>query len=210
MRHLNQREHFSNGPALLVFFTDVRYERQVHDIHIAAFYLDPVNRTIPLDDHSNQRILKFFQQCARSEEEANVMHTHFALWREQLTPFEKGAFCWKFADKGAREFWVSTINRTKALGILCNRLFSTPANSVPSERSFSTQNYLHTKTRNSLRSDRVDKLTYIYMNSRVFDERTEGDQDILTAEEEEQLDEDMDIEDVEFEELEDEDVEFEE
>ena len=205
----------SNGLALLVSFTDVRYERQVHDIHIAAFYLDPVNRTIELDDHSNQRILKFFQQCARSEEEANVMHTHFALWREQLTPFEKGAFCWRFVGDGPREFWVSTINRTKALGILCNRLFSTPANSVPSEHSFSTQNYIHTKIRNKLKPDRVNKLTYIYMNSRVFDERTEGNQHILTADEEEQLDEEMDVEDDEFEEESDvefefQDVEFEE
>jgi hypothetical protein len=140
------------------------------------------------------------------------MHTHFALWREQLTPFEKGAFCWKFAGKGAREFWVSTINRTKALGILCNRLFSTPANSVPSERSFSTQNFIHTKIRHKLKPDRVDKLTYIYMNSRVFDGRTEGNQHILTADEEEQLEEEMDDNDVDSEDVEfedDEDVEFE-
>ena len=134
------------------------------------------------------------------------MHTHFSLWREQLTLFKKSAFCWKFTGKGAREFWVSTINRTKALGILCNRLFLTPANSVPSERSFSSQNYIHTKIRSSLKPDRVDKLTYIYMNSRVLDARKEDNQHILTVDEEEQLEEEMmqkitDVEDVEFEEL---------
>ena len=145
--------YFSNGLTLL-FFTNTRYERQVHDIHIATFYLDPVNHTIELDDYSNQRILQFFKKCARSEEEAAVMHTHFSLWREQLTPFEKSAFCWKFEGKSAREFWVSTINRTKALGILCNRLFSTPVNSVPSKHSFSTQNYIHTKIQSSLKPDR--------------------------------------------------------
>ena len=194
--------YFSNGLTLL-FFTDTRYERQVHDIHIAAFYLDPANRTIELDDYSNQRILRFFKKCSRSEEEATVMHTHFSLWREQLTPFEKSAFCWTFEGRGAREFWVSTINRTKALGVLCNRLFSTPANSVPSERSFSTQNYIHTKIRSSLKSDRVDKLTYIYMNSRVLNAK-EGNRHILTVDEEEQSEEEMiqkiDVEDVEFEE----------
>ena len=108
-----------------------------------------------------------------------------------MTPFEKGSFCWKFAEKGAREFWVSTINRTKSLGMLCNSLFSTPANSVPSERSFSTQNYIHTKIRNSLKPDRVDKLTYIYMNSRVFNAIKEDNQHTLTVEEEEQLKEEM-------------------
>ena len=154
---------------------------------------------IELDDYNNKRILTFFQTCAPSHEEANLMHTHFSLWREQLTPFEKGALCWKFAGKGAREFWISTINRSKALSILCNLLFSTPANSVPSERVFSTQNYIHTKTRNSLKPDRVDKLTYIYMNTRVFD----GKKQVLTADEEEQWEEEMvetDVEDIEFEE----------
>jgi hypothetical protein len=104
-----------------------------------------------------------------------------------------------FVGKEVREFWISTINRTKALGVLCNRLFSTPPNSVPSECAFSAQNYIHTKTRNSLKPDRVDKLTYIYMNSCVFDGRTQ----ILTADEEEQLEEEiveMDDEDIEFEE----------
>jgi len=153
--------------------------------------LNPVNRTTELDDRSNQRIWRFFQKCARSEEEADIIHTHFSLWREQLTPFEKGSFCWKLAEKGAREFWVSTINRTKSLGMLCNSLFSTPANSVPSERSFSTQNYIHTKIRNSLKPDRVDKLTYIYMNSRVFNAIKEDNQHTLTVEEEEQLEEEM-------------------
>src|SRR5271169_2707759 len=102
------------------------------------------------------------------------MHTYFSSLREQLTPFEKDAFCWKFEGKEMREFWVSTINHTKALGILCNRLFSTLANFVPNERSFSTQNYIHTKIRNSLKPDHVDKLIYIYMNSRIFDVRKEG------------------------------------
>ena len=107
----------------------------------------------------------------------------------------------QFAGKGAREFWISTLNRTKALGTLCNRLFSTPANSVPSERSFSIQNYIHTKIRNSLKSDRVDKLIYIYMNSRIFDARKEDNKYILTINEKEQLEEEMmekmiDIEDL--------------
>jgi len=79
VRDLNQREHFSNGVTLYSFLsTDTRFERQVYDIHIAAFYLDPVNHTIDIDDYNNQRILKFFQKCARSEE-ANLIHTYFTL-----------------------------------------------------------------------------------------------------------------------------------
>jgi len=158
-----------------------------------AFYLNPINRTTPLSDYHNQRIMDFFKRCAQSDEEAFEMHMHFSLWRQQLTPFEKGAFCWKFEEKGAREFWISAINQSKALGILANRLFSAPANSVPSERSFSTQNYLHSKTRNRLKPDEVDKLIYIYMNSRVF-RKNDGTKDTLTVstlEEEELLEEEF-------------------
>src|SRR5579859_4408751 len=132
MREVNQREHFSNGNYDFLFVTDARFERQVHDIHIAAFYLDPVNRTIDLDDYNNQRILKFFQRCARSEEEANLMHTHFSLWREQLTPFEKGAFCWKFAGTGASfGYLLSIVQRLSAhFAIVCSQHRQTlfPAN----------------------------------------------------------------------------------
>jgi|SRR5579859_5963056 len=88
IQNLNQREYFSNGLNFL-FFTETRYERQVHDIHIAAFYLHPVNCTIELNDYSNQRILQFFKKCARSEEEANLMHTHFSLWREEEEKLEE-------------------------------------------------------------------------------------------------------------------------
>ena len=54
------------------------------------------------------------------------------------------------------------------------RLFRTPGNSVPSERSFSVQNAIHDKVRNRLLPTRTDKLICIYMNRRVLD-RQVGD-----------------------------------
>lgn len=138
---------------------------------------------------------KFFRQSANSIEEADTMYIHFSLWRRQLSPFDKGAICWDYVDHGAREFWVSAINRSSSLGRLGNRLYSTPANSVPSERSFSTQNFIHSKVRNCLKPERVNKLTYIYMNSRVF--RVKKEREIgfdlyeLTAEEEQQFEEEL-------------------
>lgn len=48
------------------------------------------------------------------------------------------------------------------------RLFSCLANSVPSERSFSHQNYIHNKVRNRLDQEVVDKLTFVYYNSRAL------------------------------------------
>jgi hypothetical protein len=39
---------------------------------------------------------------------------------------------------------------------------------VPCERAFSALNQLHTKTRNALTPERVDKLLYIQINSRTL------------------------------------------
>jgi hypothetical protein len=49
------------------------------------------------------------------------------------------------------------------------RLLHTPANSVPSERSFSTRNLVQDVKRNSLSPDVADRLCYIHINQRVLD-----------------------------------------
>jgi hypothetical protein len=49
------------------------------------------------------------------------------------------------------------------LSSFANRLMNTCANSVPSERAWSTINYIHSKTRNQLSVKRVDKLQFIYI-----------------------------------------------
>jgi hypothetical protein len=67
-----------------------------------------------------------------------------------------------------KEFWLMQFQHTKFLGKFGFRLFSTPGNSVPSERSFSFQNDIHNKSRNKLQSEKVNKLIYISMNSKVL------------------------------------------
>ena len=47
-------------------------------------------------------------------------------------------------------------------------MLHTLANSISCERAFSALNQLHTKTRNALTSERVDKLLYIQMNGRTL------------------------------------------
>jgi hypothetical protein len=55
------------------------------------------------------------------------------------------------------------------LAHLAVRIFETIANSVASERAFSTINLIVTKLRNRLGAKKADKLIYIYMNQRVLD-----------------------------------------
>ena len=47
---------------------------------------------------------------------------------------------------------------------MARRLFQTTANSLPSERTFSMMNYIHSDLRNRLTTQRVHKLQYIFVN----------------------------------------------
>jgi hAT family C-terminal dimerisation region len=137
------------------------------------------------------------------------LHTHFTLFNQSLTPFQQptlahphsGALCWNYKND-PRKFWIAAMHHAPVLGKLCNRIFQAPANSVPSERSFSTQNFLHSKARNRLDPIRIDKLTYIYMNSRVFRGKdsiidNHVDLETLTPEEAMELEDQLLQEDVE-------------
>jgi uncharacterized protein (DUF4415 family) len=56
------------------------------------------------------------------------------------------------------------------LAPLALRLYNSVANSVASERSFSTMNFVHSKTRNRLSAEKVNKLVYIQMNDSVLED----------------------------------------
>lgn len=154
-----------------------RYNRQVLDIHIVAYYLMPQTtlrdiqnvdfqaRAIPIN--FEQQIGKFFRRYSSSEEDAQVLIREFFCFRSQVHPFEPTRLCWAQADEPVK-FWDAAVGLTKFLGRIAVRLYSCPVNSVASERAFSVQNLIHTKTRNRLQSKTADKLAYIYTNGRVI------------------------------------------
>jgi hypothetical protein len=57
------------------------------------------------------------------------------------------------------------------LAKLATRVFHTLANEVPSERVFSAMKTLHSKTRNRLTEERVDKLLFIQINLRTLNRK---------------------------------------
>ncbi len=157
--------------------------------------MDPANAGIPVNQHNEARIYDFFTQIATSSTELEQLHTQFNLFNQSVSPFEQSALCWKYKSN-AQQFWISALIRAPALAKLGNRIFQCPANSVPGERAFSTQNFLHSKIHNHLSAERVDKLTYIYMNSHVFRAKDGNNENVvvnryslstLTAEEEMEL-----------------------
>src|SRR5436305_10545624 len=66
-------------------------------------------------------------------------------------------------------FWQMHYDDSKELYLLATRLLHTLANSVPSERSFSSMYILHSKSRNRSTVERVSKMLYIQV-----DRRTQG------------------------------------
>jgi hypothetical protein len=51
------------------------------------------------------------------------------------------------------------------LAPFAEKLMITYVNSVPSERAWSAMNYIHSKSRNRLSLEAVDKLLFIYINT---------------------------------------------
>ena len=64
---------------------------------------------------------------------------------------------------------AGSFNFCPELARLALRIFYTPSNLVPSERSFSTRNLIHDKKRNRLEAKRADKLSFIHVNKRILD-----------------------------------------
>jgi hypothetical protein len=65
---------------------------------------------------------------------------------------------------------MTTVRASRLLAQFALRLCHTVANVVASERAFSAWGLQHTKIRNRLDADRVDKLVYIRMNRRALSE----------------------------------------
>ena len=81
--------------------------------------------------------------------------------------FQQDQEAWAMAkDPGL--FWQMHYDDCKELYQLATRLLHTLANSVPSERSFSSMGILHSKSRNRLTVERVSKMLYIQVNRRTL------------------------------------------
>jgi len=173
--HLGMRK--MDYPNELILFMSVnndtgfaaRYRRQILPLHIAAYYLLPESRTKPIPENFDNQLLAFFRQYTSSEADFETLCYEFESFRAQESPFEYGRRCWTLS-KTPKLFWHAAMVHSTVLGKLGYRLFSTPCNSVASERAFSIQNLIHTKSRNQLKSETTNKLTYIYTNGRILDQ----------------------------------------
>jgi hypothetical protein len=143
-----------------------RYKCQIIPIHFVAFYLLPKNRQLNFDSNYQTQLFNFFTRYAKTEAEAIILREEYCSYISQMGPFSTTNPCWKHQEDPVGFWLVASVSFH--LDKLALRIFKAPCNSVPSEPAFSIQNLIHTKTRNQLRSEKVNKLTYIYINTRVL------------------------------------------
>ena len=143
-----------------------RYQTQTLDIHEVAYSLDPANQGMTIKPAMQARITGFLKKYAGDNERAFLtMEEAYFGFTNREGVFSVGGEIWQAKP---RTFWQHFRSSSPLLAGLAVRVFSTPATSVPSERSFSTMGYIVNKQRNKVGTSKMDKSVYIYMNSRAL------------------------------------------
>lgn len=154
-----------------------RFDVQTDDIHYMAFALDPAT-TDPkhhlLTTDIVRRAHNFLEDNTNAEEYGNIFREFCQFRAREGNLFGPGSRIYRAASDGTPhhqhvlDSWRYLHSMNVSLAALAKRVLGALANSVPSERSFSSINFLHNKIRNRLTVTSTNKLTFIYMNSRVL------------------------------------------
>lgn len=173
-RWLSIQQHLKNCSAIsmtsfepILEKFDKRYKRQVVDIHHLAFWLCPAN--IPITRFQNDEMTKILATLRGfiSPLEWPAIQISFLHYYNQQGIFVGTNESWLHKDD-TELFWLLYYDTAKPLAELATRLIKTTANSVPSERAFSSMKAIHSTTRNRLTAERVNKLLFININTKVL------------------------------------------
>jgi hypothetical protein len=143
---------------------NTRINRQVTGLHTAAYYLQPCNIDKLINQGQQDQIRKLFKQYFSNYD---TIFRSFLDFRNRCGIFHPGSEAWSMTEDRDL-FWLYNQAMCPILSALAIRLLNTIANSVPSERVSSNMNYTHSKARNRLSLETVDKLLFIYINSRTL------------------------------------------
>ena len=150
---------------------DARERKQLLPLHYLAFYLDPSTLDVELPRDRQSQLFETIKQLIDDLKDAENAIAEFVQFRNKRTPYPASHASWILKNR-ALSFWQSCEeDKNLLLPPLATRLLSTVANSVASERGFSTMNLIHSASRNSLSLEKVSKLCYIHINQRVLDQQ---------------------------------------
>lgn len=151
---------------------DKRLDKQTTAIHWAARATDPALASASLDYKPEHEALarSFFMKHIPESRQQDFNH-QFAQFRHQRGVFARSnSQLWAHAHDYITFWDIASVQATD-LSELAVRLHETPANSVPSERSFSAMNFIQNDYRTRLSTIKTNKLTYIFMNTKALRRR---------------------------------------
>ena len=145
------------------------YAKQQTDLTWLAWILDPGNNICStVNAGCTDNILSLLKKYTSSERHTEIVEDFF-VFRDCKGKFGCWHDFWKkdYVEKSIL-FWKIVAGEVPDLSALAIQIFSTPANSVPSEQSFSAMNFIQDECRSCLSAEKTDMLTFIYINSKVL------------------------------------------
>jgi hypothetical protein len=158
---------------------DRRRKVQSVALHTVAFFLDSANFAVHPSVEENNIVDEFLTDYG--DDQARQEYIDYRSQSGQCSSFLLlPDLCLLFAGDFIRDnrvwmhahnpvaFWRGMKPFAPQLSSLCLRLFHALANSVPSERAFSSRNLVHSRLRNRLGPERADKLCFVHINRRIL------------------------------------------
>ncbi len=157
--------------------------------HGLAYLLDPrtLGQNLPTDQKSELEMQLFLipaASCAAVATTGDADNRQEVLF-EQYTQFtinatkerDKNSFRYRMLTKGKitiLQYWLTQGKCWQELSQIAIKLFNLVTSSAASERNFSTMGFVHSKERNRLNPDTVEKLVFIKSNIHAFDHSKVG------------------------------------
>jgi hAT family C-terminal dimerisation region len=154
-----------------------RFEFIYGDAHGIAYVLDPryIGDSLPLNIRKGieETIYNhyFDEKESSAEKNAQLFQEHNAFSALALQKQSMNSFKYVMVCQGKNpmpQFWGSYLQDWPLLAHLALKLFSIASSSAASERNFSGMGFIHSKLRNCVGRDSVEKLVYVKTNTLQF------------------------------------------
>jgi hypothetical protein len=189
---LNERDY-------LLKLCQERFEFMYGDGHGVAYILDPRYFGQGINDRQFRKNLEEFIITFPVDDNTPTSEERQATIYKELTDFLIEAQLMKNGNKMAykgvanklitvADYWLTTGRSWPTLQKIAAKVFNLVASSAASERNWSTFGFIHSKLRNSLHHEKVEKLVYVKTNHALFNKIVQEDQEGSDNDYEEELD----------------------
>jgi len=139
-------------------------------IHLAADILNCSSIGSNITDQEQVEAMQFICEVAEdlnySQVKISAILINLAKYRAKEGLW-KNSFIWISAKDIEPALWWKGICGSSCLSSIAHRILSNPATSAATERSFSTEGFIHSKHRNRLLNSRIEKLSFVKQNLKI-------------------------------------------